>query len=334
MPTIDQHKEALSSLHEVLKWFKDADAEKLKRSDLGPLSFEAFSETVTRTLDLYRSLLDCDLTNISYAKLSEITSAGNAAKSTLEDIQVFEVTQQNPAGERQSIIQRLVDQWEFDFAAVTPVLAYATKSSADFQRLEREARGALSELNTSKGTFKEQTDEILGQMGTALGQVQDAAKKAGVSKHTVHFKEEASTAKLVAVAWLSIAIFLAIAIVCYVIFHVEPKLATLVNPTAIELVKESLPRLLVVFVLSFGMIWAAKNVSASTHNFVVNRHRQNALASFETFVEGASGKEVKDAVLIQATSAVFSPQDTGYAKGELPHPVSQVFEVLKSGTKD
>ena len=334
MPTIEQNQQALSSLLDVLKWFKEVDAEKLKRSDLGPLSFDAFSETVTRTLDLYRSLLDCDLSNVSYAKLSEITSAGNAAKSILENIRLFEVTQQNPSGERQAIIQRLVDQWEFDFAAVTPVLAYATKSSADFQRLEREARGALSELNTSKDTFKDKTNGILGQMNTALGQVQDAAKKAGVSNHTVHFKEEANTAKLVALAWLFVAVSLAVAIVLYVMFHVEPTLATLVDPTAIELVKESLPRLLVVFVLSFGMIWAAKNVSASTHNFVVNRHRQNALASFQTFVEGASGKEVKDAVLIQATSAIFSPQDTGYAKGELPHPISPVFEVLKSGAKD
>jgi hypothetical protein len=334
MPTIEQTHQAISAVHDVLMWFKEADVEELKRSDLGPLSFDAFSEKVTRTLDLYRSLLDCDLSNVSFAKLSEITSAGNAAKTILENIRLFEVTQQNPSGERQHIIQRLLDQWEIDFAAVTPVLAYATKSSADFQRLEREARGTLSELNTSKSTFKVQTDGILGQMSTALVQVQDAAKKAGVSKHTVHFKVEANTAKLVAIAWLSVAVALAVAIVCYVVFHVEPTLAMLINPTAIELVKESLPRLLVFFVLSFGMIWAAKNVSASTHNFVVNRHRQNALASFETFVEGASGKEVKDAVLIQATSAIFSPQDTGYAKGELPHPVSQVFEVLKSGAKD
>jgi len=130
----------------------------------------------------------------------------------------------------------------------------------------------------------------------------------------VHFKVEANTAKMVAIAWLSVSVTLAFAIVFYVVFHVEPSLAMLINPTAIELVKESLPRLLVVFVLSFGMIWAAKNVSASTHNFVVNRHRQNALASFETFVEGASGKEVKDAVLIQATSAIFF--STGYRLGE------------------
>jgi hypothetical protein len=333
MPTIEQHQEALLLLIDVLKWFKDADGEKLKRSDLGPFSFDDFSKTVSRTLDLYRSLLDSDLSNVSFTKISEITSAGNSAKSILENIREFDVNQQNPSGERQAIIQRLVDQWEVDFAVVTPVLAYATKSSADFQRLEREARGALSELNTLKGTFKDQTNEILGHMNTALVQVQDATKKAGVSKHAVHFKVEANTAKLVALAWLSVAVFLAVAIVLYVMFHVEPTLATLVNPTGIELVKESLPRLLVVFVLSFGMIWAAKNVSASTHNFVVNRHRQNALASFETFVEGASGKEVKDAVLIQATSAIFCPQDTGYAKGELPHPVSQVFEVLKSGAK-
>jgi len=305
MPTIDQNQQALSSLLQLLKWFKEADAEKLKRSDLGPLSFDAYSDTVTRTIGLYRSLLDCDLSNVSYAKLSEITSAGNAAIAILENIRLFEVTQQNPAAERQSIIQRLVDQWEVDFAAVTPVLAYATKSSADFQRLEREARGALSELNTSKGTFQEQTNGILERMNTALVQVQDSAKKAGVSKHTVHFKQEAKTAKYIALAWLSVAVILGAAILLYVTCHVEPNLAALVNPTAIELVKESIPRLLVVFVLSFGMIWAAKNVSASTHNFVVNRHRQNALASFETFVEGASGKEVKDAVLIQATSAIF-----------------------------
>jgi len=334
LPTLDQTKQALSGLNDVLEWYRGADAEKLKRSDLGPLSFDASGDIVARTLGLYRSLLDCDLSNVSYAKVSEITTAANAAKTILEQIRLFEVTQQNPAGERQNIIQRLVDQWEVDFSAVTPVLAYATKSSADFQRLEREARGALSDLNTSKGTFKEQTDGILGQMNTALGLVQDAAKKAGVSKHAVHFKDEAITAKWVAVAWLVVAILLAVVIVCYVIFHVEPKLVTLVNPTAIELVKESLPRLLVVFVLSFGMIWAAKNVRASTHNFVVNRHRQNALASFETFVEGASGKEVKDAVLIQATSAIFAPQDTGYATGELPHPVSQVLDVLKTGGRD
>lgn len=334
MSTLDQTNNTLQGLLKILEWFRGADSEKLKRSDLGPLSFDAYSDAVTRTLGLYRSLLDCDLSNVSLAKLTEMTTSGNAAKAILDEILIFDVNKQDPSGEKRAIIQRLLNQWEADFAAVTPVLAYATKSSADFQRLEREARGTLSELNTSKSTFKDQTEGILAQMSSALGQVQDAAKKAGVSKHAVHFKDEANTAKKVAFSWLVVASLLAVVIVCYVVFHIEPTLATLNDPTAIELVKESLPRLLVVFVLSFGMIWAAKNVTASTHNFVVNRHRQNALATFETFVEGASGKEVKDAVLLQASSAIFSPQDTGYANGELPHPISQVLEVLKSGGRD
>ena len=99
MPTIEQNQQALSLLLDILKWFKKADGEKLKRSDLGPLSFDVFSDTVSRTLGLYRSLLDCDLSNVSYAKLSEITSAGNAAKSILENIREFDVNQQNPSGE-------------------------------------------------------------------------------------------------------------------------------------------------------------------------------------------------------------------------------------------
>jgi hypothetical protein len=82
------------------------------------------------------------------------------------------------------------------------------------------------------------------------------------------------------------------------------------------------------------MIWSAKNFTASVHNFVVNRHRRNALASFQTFVEGASKPEIKDAVLIQATHAIFMPQDSGYAKGEIPNPTSQIVEVFRGLGKD
>lgn len=115
----------------------------------------------------------------------------------------------------------------------------------------------------------------------------------------------------------------------YVVLHVEPALSTLTNPTAMQLVQASIPRLLIVFILTFGMIWSAKNFTSSAHNYVVNRHRRNALASFQTFVEGASKPDVKDAVLMQATHAIFTPQDSGFAKGEVPNPASQVVEVFR-----
>jgi hypothetical protein len=90
---------------------------------------------------------------------------------------------------------------------------------------------------------------------------------------------------------------------------------------------------LIIFVLTFMMVWAAKNFNASVHNYVVNRHRRNALASFQAFVEGASSDEVKDAVLMQATSAIFTPQDSGYTKIDLPVTNNQLVDVFKGAPK-
>ena len=290
---------------------------------------------IEKTVSFYRQLLDCNLNDLPLVTMNQITTTGKATIDILGRIGSFDPEKsQAPFPERTQLINQIRDRWEVDFPTISPILAYATKSSADFQRLEREARGTLSELNESKGHFSVQTGEILNQMNSALGQVQDSAKKAGVSQHAVHFNEEASTANKLAMAWLIASVVFGLATVGYIVLHVEPTLSKLVDPTAMQLVQAAIPRLIVVFVLTFGMIWSAKNFASSSHNFVVNRHRRNALASFQTFVEGASKAEVKDAVLMQATHAIFTPQDSGYTKGDTSNPISQVVEVFRGIGKE
>ncbi len=50
------------------------------------------------------------------------------------------------------------------------------------------------------------------------------------------------------------------------------------------------------------------------HNEIVNRHRQNALATFTTLADATSDAASSDIVLSHAASCIFSPQETGYAK--------------------
>lgn len=335
MPTQQQIDDTRNKLGEVLTWYRDCDLEKLRRDDLGEkLSFEPAMASMERIVTFYRKLLDCNLDDLPHGTMNQIIGVGKATTDMLVKIGSFDPEKaQNPFPERNALIDQIRDKWEQDFPVVSPVLAYSTKSSADFQRLEREARGTLSELVESKKVFKKDTDEILETMRSALGEVQDAAKKAGVAQHSIHFSEEAVLAQYVAIAWLVVGIVFGLGAAAYVVLHVEPALSALPNPTAIQLIQASIPRLLIVFVLTFGMIWSAKNFTASAHNYVVNRHRRNALASFQTFVEGASKPDVKDAVLMQATHAIFTPQDSGFAKGDVPNPASQVIEVFR-GAKD
>jgi DNA phosphorothioation-dependent restriction protein DptG len=89
--------------------------------------------------------------------------------------------------------------------------------------------------------------------------------------------------------------------------------------------------LLVLSVVFFGMGWAAKNYRAHKHNETVNRHRQNALRTFETFAAATEDKTTKDAVLLQTTKAIFEPQTSGYLTGEAEKvPSGAVVEVLKN----
>jgi len=57
-----------------------------------------------------------------------------------------------------------------------------------------------------------------------------------------------------------------------------------------------------------------KNFFAQRHNFTVNQHRKIALESYESVVAGTQNDHVRDTLLIQVGSCMFSHQDSGYSK--------------------
>ena len=83
--------------------------------------------------------------------------------------------------------------------------------------------------------------------------------------------------------------------------------------------------------LYFGIVWSGRIYKAQQHNCVVNQHRHNALSTFETFVNATEDKETKNAVLIQTTKAIFSPQHSGFAAHEKELSTSpQILEIVRS----
>jgi hypothetical protein len=336
MPTTAQIEKANTDLQDALNWYDLLEPETIKRTELGEkLTFESDMHIFLRAIDLYKSLLGCDLENLPYAVSTNLCSCAKTTSAVIKSAIDFnlETQQQNPVTARNGIVAQMLDRWEQDFAAVTPILAYSAKSSADFQRLEREAKGTLTTLKDSKKEVDGKISDLLKSMNTALGEVRDAAKEAGVSKHSQHFQEEAAFFAKSSKTWLAFTVGFGASAVAYVMLHIEPALEKLVDPTWQQLAHHSIPRLIVLFVLTYGLAWSAKNYMAASHNKVINRHRRNALASFQAFIEGASAPETKDAVLLQATHAIFTPQDSGFAKGDSPNATSQVVEIIRGGTK-
>lgn len=52
------------------------------------------------------------------------------------------------------------------------------------------------------------------------------------------------------------------------------------------------------------LVLCARNCLAHTHNAIVNRHRQNALLTFQALVDAAKGEDKKDIVLTHAAACM------------------------------
>lgn len=334
MATPEQEQEEHKKLRAVLATLQAIEPESLVRLDvLGKdLNFQAGLEVFRRTLSLFRSLAECNLENFPFETLTQLSAQADAALSQFQQIQTFSLTQhpQNPAAVRDSFIQQMRDHWHTYYTQIAPHIAYAVRRGTDFAALEREARGTVALQQKVAGEFQAEKDKILKDMNDALSKVRQAAAEVGVAQHAIHFNTEAEFHKKQSRFWLLASVGFGVATILYALYSLGPQLndlSTTTVPRAIQLV---VPRLVVIFVLTFGMIWSARNFAASRHNFVVNRHRQNALSSFETFVKGTSEPQTKDAVLLQATQSIFAPQDSGFVKNEgTPHPGSQIVEVFR-----
>lgn len=334
MATVEQEQKQLAELKKVLDALNAINPESLVRADvLGKdLSFEAGLPVFHRTLGLFRDLSECDLEGLPHETLTQLHSVANQVLSYFQQIQSFSVQQhpQNPVGARDALIQQLRDQWHSYYTTVTPHIAYAKERGTDFDSLEREARGTLALQKQLAGELRVEKDKILAEMQGALERVRQAAAEAGVAQHAIHFKDEAEFHKKQSHQWLGTTVIFAAATIAYALWSLGPQLNDLTATTIPRAIQLIVPRLVVIFVLTFGFVWSARSYSASRHNFVVNRHRQNALSSFETFVKGAGDQQTKDAVLLQATQSIFTQQDSGFLRGETAaQPTSQIVEVVR-----
>jgi hypothetical protein len=85
------------------------------------------------------------------------------------------------------------------------------------------------------------------------------------------------------------------------------------------------------------LLLCARNFLSHKHNAIVNRHRQNALLTFNALVKAAGSEDRSDVILTYAAACIFSPQETGYTKAgassqsELPLNIIQAIPKLASG---
>lgn len=103
----------------------------------------------------------------------------------------------------------------------------------------------------------------------------------------------------------------------------------------LDVIQFSITKILVLTALFYGVNMCFKNYKAHKHNEILNKHRHNALLTFEAFTGSKEDQQTKRAVLLAATQTIFGSQNTGYndkesSDSDLP---TKIIEIIKTPTE-
>ena len=176
--------------------------------------------------------------------------------------------------------------------------------------------------------LREAATEAANEVTVAAAAAQQAAGITAIASHAEVFEEQSALHRRSADRWLAVGIvgILTLLVSTFAILLV-PIGDDIDDPRVIQLI------LLKALFVSFGtyfVVQAFRLYRTEHHLGVVNRHRHNALRTFEAFALGAKDSSTRDAVLMEATRAVFSPAQTGLigAESSTP-PQAALMEVFR-----
>ncbi len=316
-----------------LKRIQNFDVNTLPRKDeLGEkLNFSEAVEPASILIELYKRLSLIALEDFPDTVLNAIKASSQNDYNILKQALDFDTEQQNPSNARNDIISRIENTYAGTFTKLHPYIAYSLHRSADFQTLDTNARATLQTIKDQANTITKELTKHEGDAKKVLSEIRSVAAEEGVTQQAAHFKAECENQTSQAEKWQGYVIKLAIALGVFAIISLFLHKIPLLKPeNTYDAIQLSISKFLIFFVIAYMMFLSAKNFLSHKHNAIVNKHRQNALLTHRALVEASGDEGVRDAVLLHASSCIFSPQPTGYSndgKSEISNQKS-VVEIL------
>lgn len=333
MATEQQIETTLTQISERFeKMFSYSIEELTREEELGTqFSFKEIEDYFVKIIDLFKRVKEVNLNEVPYNLLNSFNAQLNNAISYFDQAKDFNPAVNNAVNTRKGIIDNIRNQFDGYHTHSVPILSVGLLNSNDLSLERSKMNKLIEDLEKEKTLAKEESEKKLKELSDIIENAKSFATKAGVSKHSSVFKSESEYHETESKKWLKYTrnILISIAIVAIGLAFLG-----LYFKENAEIVQFTITKIVVLTALFYGLSLTNRNYKAHKHNSIMNKHRQNALSTFETFSSAASADDqTKNAVLIETTHSIFANQQTGYLKTEGDSDSnSKIIEIIKSAT--
>ncbi|GMU41658.1 MAG: hypothetical protein AMXMBFR23_25240 [Chloroflexota bacterium] len=310
-------------------------------------SFEGARNEIERAIALAREMSSLPLDSLQGTRLYDrLQGPLRELCRVLIAVAKFDPNQTQPQQERQRLQERIASETgnardQFADAAGYLVLksgGLGDSSARLDSAIEKWTANAQSAIDGQREQLSAAASEARSAVEAAAAAkvaaesaataAQRAAGSAGVAKYAGVFKTEADSYKAQARSALTAGFAGAVVLVLVTVLLVWIPTGgdDIGNPRVVQLI---LIKSLIVGFGAYLVLLAFRLYRTREHLRVINQHRHSALLTFEAFVTATDNPSTRDAVLIEATRAIFAPGTTGLLAEEGGNGSLSVLEVFR-----
>lgn len=314
---VNSRRNLIRELKSVADDFASVERTQLTRPELGELRFIELDEEFQVLSDTARRLHTLRLDDLPGDLARRGLDAFGAVKQRLLHIQAFGVRNftdygNNPVDAHRALVEATRVSIKAFYDSIAPVVGFAAglgmASQAEDVALQAEnARQALA-------TALEEAQRNSAAIAELLTLGQENLQQVAIKRHATDFATEALQQQAAGRKWLTATAWLAVATTMFAFANVYSAVFRPSNVDSAVLTQLVVAKVIAFSILISATVWCGRAYRAARHNEIVNRHRQNALASFEAFAAATEDLSTRNTVLVQATQAIFAPQPSGYAE--------------------
>ncbi|QIG50973.1 hypothetical protein G5V57_26530 [Nordella sp. HKS 07] len=331
--------EALERAKKSLERIQKFDTATLPReAQLGQdANFNEAVEPANRVTNLFRQFPIEFLPELPTNHLQQLGNQADSFYNLLSQIETFNLKEPDAYNKRNQLIETIRGQYEQYFVSLHPLISYGASRQRDFSAIERDFRASIQRSEDAAGESMQKLQGVQQDAQRILDEVRKVAAEQGVSQQASYFQAESASHEADGAIWrnrtIGVAGGLALYAVASIFLH---KVSWLTPVSTYEAAQLALSKLLIFAVLAYVLLLCARNFLSHKHNAIVNKHRQNALLTFNALVNAAGSDDRRDVILTYAAACIFAPQDTGYSKVggtqmELPASIIQAIPRLAGG---